>query len=46
MNNKGLIHKFSLNDKNIILDTYSGGVHIVDDLVYEMVDTILSITIL
>lgn len=30
------IHKFSLNGKNIVLDINSGAVHVVDDLVYDI----------
>lgn len=32
------IHKFSLNDRNIVLDINSGAVHVVDDIVYDMLD--------
>ena len=31
-------HKFDLNDKKIVLDINSGSVHVVDDLIYDMVD--------
>ena len=33
-----MIHKYSLNGYNIILDVYSGAVHVVDDLTYRLVD--------
>ena len=33
-----MIHKYSLNGYNIILDVFSGAVHIVDDLTYRLVD--------
>ena len=33
-----MIHKFSLNGYNIILDVYSGAVHVVDDLTFRLVD--------
>lgn len=32
------IHKFNLNDQNIILDINSGAVHVVDKVVYEIID--------
>lgn len=31
-------HKFELNDKKIVLDINSGSVHVVDGLIYDMVD--------
>ena len=33
-----MIHKYSLNGYNILLDVYSGAVHVVDDLTYRLVD--------
>lgn len=33
-----LIHKFYLNDKYMVLDVNSGAVHIVDELVYDILD--------
>ncbi|NLY44305.1 MAG: thioether cross-link-forming SCIFF peptide maturase [Clostridiaceae bacterium] len=33
-----MIHKFSMNGINIVLDVYSGAVHVVDDIVYSMLD--------
>ena len=35
-----MIHKYQLNGCNIVLDVHSGGVHIVDDLTYRMLDLI------
>lgn len=35
-----MIHKYKYNDMNIVLDVHSGGVHIVDDLSYEILDYI------
>ncbi|MBB6447966.1 thioether cross-link-forming SCIFF peptide maturase [Bacillus benzoevorans] len=32
-----MIHQYKLNGYNIILDTYSGSVHVVDDLAYEII---------
>ena len=40
-NEKGrhtLIHQFQCNDVNIVLDVYSGAVHVVDDLVYNLIE--------
>ncbi|MFB0918823.1 MAG: thioether cross-link-forming SCIFF peptide maturase [Clostridiaceae bacterium] len=34
----GLIHKFTVDDVRYILDVNSGSVHVVDDLVYDMLD--------
>lgn len=33
-----LIHKYNMNDLNIVLDVNSGSVHIVDDLTYKILD--------
>lgn len=33
-----MIHKYKMLDMNIVLDIYSGAVHIVDDIVYDMID--------
>ncbi len=38
MMNKERIHKCSLNGKNIVLDINSGAVHIVEDIVYDILD--------
>ncbi len=35
-----MIHKFSAKDMNIVLDVNSGGVHVVDDITYDMLDYI------
>lgn len=33
-----MIHKYSLNGYNIVLDVHSGGVHVVDDVTYDLLD--------
>ncbi len=33
-----MIHKYSMNDLNIVLDVESGSIHIFDDLAYNLVD--------
>ena len=33
-----MIHKYKLGDYNIVLDVNSGGVHVVDELTYDMLD--------
>ncbi len=35
-----MIHKYKLNGYNIVLDVYSGGVHLVDELTYDMLDNV------
>lgn len=35
-----MIHKYKLLDLNIVLDVYSGAVHIVDDTMYDILDII------
>ena len=35
-----MIHKFKINGYNIVLDVNSGGVHIVDDLTYDLLDNV------
>jgi len=35
-----MIHKYKLNGYNIVLDVNSGGVHIVDDLTYDLLDNV------
>lgn len=35
-----MIHKYRYRDLNIVLDVNSGAVHVVDDLVYELLDVI------
>ena len=32
-----MIHQFKFDDKNIVLDTYSGSVHLVDDMAYDVI---------
>lgn len=32
-----MIHQYQLNGYNIVIDTYSGSVHVVDDLAYEII---------
>ena len=34
----GQIHKYYLNNRYIVLDVNSGGVHIVDKIVYDILD--------
>ena len=33
-----MIHQYQLNGYNIVLDVNSGGVHVVDDITYEMIE--------
>ena len=35
-----MIHKFKNRDLNIVLDVNSGGVHVVDDITYDMLDVV------
>ena len=35
-----MIHKYKLGGFNIVLDVNSGGVHVVDDLTYDMLDNV------
>lgn len=35
-----MIHKFKQLDMNIVMDIYSGAVHVVDDIMYDMLDYI------
>ena len=35
-----MIHKYKLGDYNIVLDVNSGGVHVVDELTYDMLDNV------
>ena len=32
-----MIHQYKLNGYNIVLDVYSGSVHAVDDLAYDVI---------
>ena len=36
-----MIHKYKMFDMNIVLDIYSGAVHVVDDCLYDMLDYLL-----
>ncbi|NLK21109.1 MAG: thioether cross-link-forming SCIFF peptide maturase [Epulopiscium sp.] len=33
-----MIHKFSMDGVNIVLDIYSGAVHVVDNIIYDLID--------
>ena len=33
-----MIHKYTLNGFNIVIDVNSGGIHIVDNVTYELLD--------
>lgn len=33
-----MIHKYKLNELNIVIDTNSGAIHIVEDIVYDLLD--------
>ncbi len=35
-----MIHKYKLGGLNIVLDVHSGGVHLVDELTYDMLDNV------
>ena len=35
-----MIHKFKAKDLNILLDVNSGGVHLVDDITYDLLDEV------
>ena len=35
-----MIHKYKLHGYNVVLDVNSGGVHLVDDLTYDMLDNV------
>lgn len=37
-----MIHKYKLLGKNIVLDIYSGAVHVVDDVLYDVLFILLS----
>ncbi len=34
-----MIHKYKLKNFNIVLDVHSGSIHVVDDIVYDLLDT-------
>lgn len=33
-----MIHKYEMNGRHIVLDTASGAIHVVDRLIYDMLD--------
>lgn len=35
-----MIHKYKLNGYNIVIDVNSGGIHVVDDLTYDLLDDV------
>ena len=35
-----MIHKYKLAGYNVVLDVFSGGVHLVDELTYDMLDNV------
>lgn len=35
-----LIHKYSLNGYNIVIDVHSGAIHVVDDVTYNILDSV------
>lgn len=37
-----MIHKYKLNGYNIVIDVHSGGIHIVDDVAYDILDIVNS----
>ena len=37
MEDINLVHQYKLNGFNIVLDTCSGGVHVVDEVAYDMI---------
>ena len=39
-----MIHQYKLNGFNIVLDTYSGSVHAVDDVAYDVISMFESST--
>ncbi|NLI89378.1 MAG: thioether cross-link-forming SCIFF peptide maturase [Epulopiscium sp.] len=39
-----MLHKFTFENSKIVMDIYSGAIHIVDDIVYEMVDDFMEST--
>ena len=34
---KNMVHQYQLNGYNIVLDSYSGGVHVVDEVAYDVI---------
>ncbi len=39
-----MLHKFIFENSKVVMDIYSGAIHIVDEIVYEMVDDFQSMT--
>ncbi len=39
-----MIHKFKFENSNILMDIHSGAVHIVDEVAYEIVEDVLSLS--
>ncbi len=37
MRGRFMIHQYKLNGYNIVLDTYSGSIHVVDDIAYDII---------
>ena len=37
-----MIHQYKLNGYNIVLDVFSGSVHVVDDVAYDMISMVMS----
>ena len=37
-----MIHQYKLNGYNIVLDVYSGSVHVVDDVAYDIIHDFFS----
>ncbi len=33
-----MLHKFSINGVNVVMDINSGAIHVVDDVFYDIVD--------
>ena len=33
-----MIHQFRMNDLNIVMDINSGSIHVVDDIVYDIIE--------
>ena len=39
-----MIHKFSMNGVNVVMDVNSGAVHVVDDIIYDLADSFESMS--
>lgn len=44
MNLDNILHKYKLNDLNIVLDVNSGAVHLFDDISYDIVEDVFSLS--